>query len=108
MTKYDSPRDELLHKLTLEGWSEHETGDVEAPSGFVSRLNIKADDLGSAYLQKTENIEGIKREDLLGNWILTENSDGFVHVQKYDTPEAAIAVIEVAEDTYSEWLGEGK
>lgn len=90
MGKFDSARDEALYELSLEG-AVPSSGDVEAPTGAFTLLVIVRDDVATLG-----NIPA-------GNFILTENNDGFVGVAEYDSEAEATAAYNKLDEAFGAW-----
>lgn len=87
--KYDSKRDEALHRLSLEGWANKSSGDVEAPSGFYARISVDASELEALHdvLSSDFEVGDLDLNDLIGHFLVIEDNQGFVTVEQYtDAP----------------------
>ena len=73
---------ELLHQITLEGWGNDSAGDLDQ-DGFQASLLIVEP------AEQSELTDAFDREVPVGNWVLTEDEQGFVTVDQYQTPQAA-------------------
>lgn len=97
--KYDTLRDEYLHGMASEGWGIERSGEVDAPTGwFALMINEPAD------MAEIADAFGSPVVGIIGNFVLTETSQGFGEVSIYDTPGAARAAYEELETAYSEWI----
>jgi hypothetical protein len=73
---------ELLHQATVEGWGNDSAGDLDQ-DGFHANLLIVEP------AEQPELTDAFDREVPIGNWVLTEDEQGFVTVDQYQTPQAA-------------------
>jgi hypothetical protein len=73
---------ELLHQVTEEGWGNDSVGDLDE-DGFHASLVIVEP------AERQELSEAFDRAVPAGNWVLTEDQQGFVTVDQYPTPAAA-------------------
>lgn len=103
MSKYDSLRDELLHRLTLAGWSDND-GDVEAPTGYFSALTISFLELEDAKKELgTQDDPYFNYGTLVGSFLITEDSQGFVTVEEFPSEATLIQKLYDLSAEYSEW-----
>lgn len=90
MSKFDSPRDEVLHLLTVEGWANESDGDVQSPTGWFARISNSSAELNEIRdAFKSEVWRSFDWASILGHWMVVEGSDGVVHVGEY-LNEAAV------------------
>jgi len=92
--KYSSARDDLLHYLSVNGWANDSDGNVEAPTGYfweiangpadVHSSNTEFNSLIEEWLQQNPEVTDSEelRSELVGEFILTENNQGFISVYK--------------------------
>lgn len=115
-TRYDSARDEVVGILSSvsEGYGTAETGDVEAPTGYVTLVllddtcDLDVQDTTGAYPVGDEAGEiarayGVTADDIRGSWLVTVNSQGFLDVTRFDTEAEARAAYAIVEECYSVW-----
>lgn len=94
--KYGSAEAEALAEALGEGWYDGQTGTVEAPGGAVSLIHI--DDVATTAL----TFDAALARELVGSWIIVEDSDGFVDASRYSHDEA-VRLFNEAEDGYAAW-----
>lgn len=116
--KYDSRRDEILHALCVADWSNASFGDVEAPGGYVWRIDLDKQDIFGTVSGRNTEFESLldalefydvtisERRALIGHFIVIEDSNGFIYVRSFDTEGDLMHEYEYRELQYSEWLGE--
>jgi hypothetical protein len=73
---------ELLHEVTEQGWGDDSVGDLDEDGFHASLLIIEP-------AEQQELKEAFDRAIPAGNWILTQNRQGFVTVDQYPSPAAA-------------------
>lgn len=106
MSKFNSPRDEVLYGLSLTGWATRSDGDVESPAGwFAIILNLPAEleDLAKNFPELLKEAELEDLDQLLGAFVMTENHDGLVTVTEYDRPHLAWARYKELEAEHTYW-----
>lgn len=112
--KFSSDRDNVLHFLCLADWSNESFGNVEAPTGYVWRISNTANDVSLANTEFTSVIEEWNqsefntdslefRNSLVGHFLLQEDSNGLVHVHKFETEETLLKHFQVLETEFSDW-----
>ncbi len=97
--KYDSLRDEYLHGMSLDGWSSERSGEVDAPTGWFALMINEAQDIAEIADAFGPPVRGI-----IGNFILSESSQGFAYVAVYDTADEARLAFAALNVEYGEWL----
>ena len=107
--KFSSKRDELLWIMSVEGWANESSGNTESPSNWFARFNIYQNELSE--IRSAFDAEGFKEvtdSDLVGNFLVVEDSQGFVYVTKYDTQiQCREAFLELDRE-YGRWLDENE
>lgn len=107
-TKYACPRDEVLGEMQDNGWANASSGNVEAPSGYFSRISNSEAELPEIYQAFESTIEemgtyGFTAEALLGHFLLITDSQGFVNVAQFESEAHLIHDYETLERMYDEW-----
>jgi hypothetical protein len=114
--KYSSDRDNILHYMATSDWANDSFGDVEAPTGYVWRMSNDLQDVQLANTELTSLIEDQLeaydiedgpqfRNSLVGHFLITENDQGAVSVQKFDTESELFALFVELRHEYSKWEG---
>lgn len=103
---FDSARDELLHAMSLEGWANASSGDVECPTGFFARISNDSREIPEIRDAFPTESAGISNADIRGHFLCVENSQGFWYVTRYDNARALVQAYNALEAEYSEWLGD--
>lgn len=115
--KYPSDRDCILHYMCTSEWSNGSFGDVESPTGYVWRITNTYADVHIPNTEvtsliedelKTYDIEDSEdfRESLVGSFLLTEDSNGFVSVQQFDSERALVERFTELQREYDAWAGQ--
>lgn len=89
MPMHDSPRDQVLHAMTREGWASESDGDTESPTGYFSRISNNMADIvsiidafaGDAF----EIAPDFDFSELVGHFLLVENDQGQIFVTAYNS-----------------------
>ena len=115
-TKYDSAADEIIAALSDEaegyGTRDDTTGEVDAPTGYVSLViipadvDLTADYMGGDMIARLAADYGVTAADVAGVHIVTTNDQGFVSVVTFDTEDEARAAFDQLSAEYAEWLGD--
>lgn len=108
MSKYDSPRDEILDMMVKNGWGNKSSGNVESPSGwFAIVTNTMADhtSLEDAFGNERREL-GVPFSDIVGSFVVVENSQGFVTVHDFESEHAAEIVYAECADEYAMWISD--
>jgi hypothetical protein len=84
--RYEHNRDpqlaELLHHVTEEGWGNDSIGDLDEDGFHTSLLIVEP-------AEQQELTEAFERNIPAGNWIFTQDQQGFVTLDQYPTAQAA-------------------
>ena len=118
--KFGSARNAVLYALCCAMWSNDSTGSVEAPTGYVWRISNTVEDTKRANLEFSSVLEAVLSEDLAGygiedtdalraditgNFLVVEDSNGFISVHSFDTEAQVIEAFNAADAAYSAWEG---
>lgn len=118
MGKFNSARDSILSYLCLADWANESTGNVEAPTGYFSRISNEAADVSmentefnsimAEWLEYNSEVTDSPelRSELVGHFIVQSMDSGFVYVGKYDTEKALLEEFQNMENAYFEWDGQ--
>ncbi|QBZ72291.1 hypothetical protein SEA_CIRCINUS_249 [Streptomyces phage Circinus] len=101
--KFDSDRDELFYVMSLEGWANESSGDVECPTGYFARISNGRSDIPSIRDAFPEESRPVSDDEIVGHYLLQENSQGFVSVYDYASEWQLTRAFRILEETYSEW-----
>jgi hypothetical protein len=104
-------RDEALHQLCTGQWANESDGHVEAPTGFFWRITITEAELAEvAQALDSPEPEGLATADLVGAFLVTEDTQGFVHVTRYPDQypdrtgeDRALVAFQAKQRAYTEW-----
>lgn len=98
--KYSTARDSILHYLVTNEWGDASDGDVEAPTGWFARIsnapaevhipNLEITSVLSDWFDANPEVTDSEelRTELVGHFLVVENSQGFVSVEEFPTLEA--------------------
>jgi hypothetical protein len=108
VTKYMTPRDEVLGEMGAQGWANRSTGSVESPTGYVEAISNSEADLIEIHDAFEETIAEMSRfgftpEQLLGHFRLITDEQGFVTVTQYRRQQDLEHDFDEAEAEYSAW-----
>lgn len=106
-SKFSSARDEVLHAMTMVGWGTESSGDVMAPTGHFSRVSNELeemDELMGVFDDEAREAGLRHTHQLIGHFLVAEDNDGRVLVQKYDNAVMLERVYNQLERRYADWL----
>lgn len=104
--KFDSARDEALYVMSVNGWANQSSGNVEAPTGYFSLIcNSRAElpEILDAFETEFASIDGFAPDSLIGNFIMEESEIGFVYVTEFPSEYLAGLHYTRQDETYAEW-----
>lgn len=113
--KYSSARDDILHWMCMAEWANESSGNSESPTGYFWRISNTREDVAQANNEFNSLIDGWFEENqevtdspelrsqLVGFFIVSTVSSGFVYVSQYDTERELLEAYEALEADYSEW-----
>lgn len=114
--KYDSFLHSALHYLCNAGWGDESDGDANDYGSSFTRISLNWEDVRLNNTEFTSLIEewpdfadypnpGRLRADLVGHWLVAEDSQGFVHVRQFPTEGAVKWRFDQFAAHYSAWQG---
>jgi hypothetical protein len=89
---------ELLHQVSLDGWANDSTGDVNQDGVHASLLIVEP-------TEQQELTDAFDQPIPPGNWVLLEDEQGFVTLDEYPSPQAARQAFTRLQD---DWAGPGE
>lgn len=101
--------EKYLLMMVQEGWATGQDGDVEAPTGYfwrITNLPVEMAEIRQAFdddFVETYNEAPPADEELLGSYIIRENSQGLVDVISYPSEAAMIHAFDRAVEELIEW-----
>jgi hypothetical protein len=113
--KYDSARDDLLHWLCTFDWAEESFGNVDEYGAYVWKISNEAVDVfqnngefNSVFEQWHEQCPEVIdsadfRTELVGHFIVTTNSSGFVYVERFESQLARDVEFTIREQAWIDW-----
>ncbi|KMV13930.1 hypothetical protein ACT17_32635 [Mycolicibacterium conceptionense] len=105
MSKFESPRDEVLYQISLDG-TDRAIGDVSTWGGFYSGIGkLLRADLESTYSNELAEA-GASLSDFTEDtyWILREDGSGLVTVYEYSSEREYREALDRIEAEYSIFL----
>ena len=104
-TKYPTALAEVIGTMAAQGWANISSGDVESPSGYFYVMHNPAAEVGEmAEAFSTEMAElGVTAEDITGDFVVIEDSQGFVTVESFDSAWLADRRFAELADMYLVW-----
>jgi hypothetical protein len=114
--KYSSDKDNILHFMATSDWANDSFGNVEAPTGYVWRMTNTVEDVQLSNTELTsligEQLQAYSIEDgqqfrssLVGNFLIAEDSQGFVSVTEYPTAALLEQAYDSLQAIYEDWEG---
>lgn len=97
----------LFQAMITEGWGRQQSGDVESPAGHFARFDIRAADLDAiryAFDGVIATYGNPATAEILGHFLVIEDSYGFVSVIRYTSEAEARAAYNVRNARYYEWF----
>jgi len=104
--RFNSLRDEMLYRMSLDGWAGASAGDVASPYGFFSRITNEPSELESledAFGEMFEGANFTATDELVGSFLITESSQGFVDVQEFPSFKALDVAFDQRVGLYESW-----
>jgi hypothetical protein len=105
--KFDGdPIREFLWMISMHTGADETSGNSEAPTGWFARFSIDFSELDSLAENFAEEVELSGLTDIravVGHWLITENDQGAVFIESFDTEEALKARFDELDAEYSEW-----
>lgn len=109
-SRYGSLRDETLHLMSLEGWANETSGDVESPTGCFSRVSNLLSELPELEEVFSSDIRTIGLTDssaLLGHFLIIETGSGLVRAVQFDSESELLAAYYELDVAYMAWAEQG-
>lgn len=105
-TKFADLTEEMLYRMSLDGWCNEQNGRSEATTGWFARVSISRDELSEVAQAFEEEMAGAGFTDttaLVGHFLLREDDQGFVEVFEYDNEEEVKKAYGVLERQFEAW-----
>jgi hypothetical protein len=118
--KYSSARDSILHFMCISDWANDSNGNSEAPTGYfwkisnttseVNKQNTETNSLLDEWFQQNPEVRDsvALRQELVGNFIVNEDSNGFIYVMTVETQKTLNEIYENLETKFYEWDDQGE
>lgn len=96
---------------SLETDSDMVGGEVESPSDWFAKVIITPESLDTDWVlldgQVMEDHQAnINKEDLLGIWLVRNDSQGFIHVEHFPSEDDLDVEFKRLMDIWNEWMDE--
>lgn len=116
--KYDSARDDILHFMCTSDWANESTGNSVDWEGYawrisnttseVNKQNTEVNSLLEDWFKSNAEVRDsvALRQELVGNFLVVELSNGMIDVASFDTPEALKEAYDAFEARYNEWASD--
>lgn len=109
--KFGNHVDEALYEMSLEGWGNESSGDVEAPTGWFARISITAEELDEvvqAFEERLAEIGLDGNSSLIGHWLLREDDQGFVEAEEFDSEGELQSAYAELDQAYGLWASQNE
>lgn len=100
----------VLQAMVTGGWANESDGDVESPQGAFARVsNSEAEVYGepgsivSTFSDVIAMYGMTDTNELIGHFLVREDSQGFVYITSYDNPIALTRDFQQLQDDYALW-----
>lgn len=96
----------LFDAIVSGGWANRSDGDVESPTGhfaLVSNSREELPELRQAFSDVIDTYGDVSDDDLIGHFIVTTDSDGFVDVTRYPSVVSAASEFVTLSRRYTAW-----
>ena len=102
----DTAKEALFRAMLNHGWFIKSDGDVECPLGYFGYVNNEQNELRSIYDAFEDTVKAYGEpddEDVVGNFFAYINSNGTIHIYRYDKLDDAKRQFEWHIIEYGEW-----
>jgi len=102
---FASTRDQVLYRMAIEQWACESTGDIQAAASWLCWLsNSPAElaDILDAFRDDIDQAQLADPQQLVGNFLMTQNNRGYVEVAEYETEDAVREAYTRLAPTYGE------
>lgn len=98
----------VLQAMVSEGWANQSDtdGNVDSPHGAFARVSNSEAELSEVVEAFEDVITAYGMDDtreLIGHFLVVEDSQGFVHVTSYDDEVSLTRDFQQLQDAYAEW-----
>jgi hypothetical protein len=109
-----TPLEAVLQAMISEGWANESDGNVDSPTGHFARVSNSESELPEVVDAFEDVITTYGMDDtreLIGHFLVVEDSQGFVHISAYDNPIDLTRDFQELQDAFAKWdedNGEGE
>ena len=96
----------VLQAMVTGGWANESDGNVEAPTGHFARVSNSEAELSEVVQAFDDVITAYGMDDtseLVGHFLITEDSNVIVFVSNYDNTIALTRDFQSLQDSYAFW-----
>ena len=96
----------LFQAMISDYWFTKSSGDVESPTGafaYVTNTDKELPSILDAFTEITDVYGVPNAEDMTGSFLVVEDSQGNVHISRYDSDTAARAAYMRLEADFLDW-----
>ena len=106
--KFNNLTDQMLYRLSIDGWCNESSGSAEAPTGWFARISISLAELPEIVDAFDEPMAGagfVETESLIGHHLIIEDGSGPLRVIAYDSEPELRSDYRALTTAYDEWTG---
>jgi hypothetical protein len=101
-----TPLEALFDAMVTGGWANESTGDVESPTGHFARISNAPNELSEirqAFDDTLTTYGNVSDEDMTGHFLVVTDSQGFIHIHRFDSETALVHEYRNMEADYADW-----
>lgn len=105
--KFENGREEVLYRISLDGWANAIDGHCESSTGTFAKIIIEPEELAEiteAFEEEIEEAGLTDTQELIGRWLLLENGLGQIALRAYEGLEELNHDYQMLSDAHSLWL----
>jgi hypothetical protein len=96
----------LFQAMIYDYWFTKSSGDVESPTGYfayVTNTDREILSILDAFTEVTDVYGVPNTEDMIGSFVVVEDSQGGIHINRYDSDDQAHAAFMRLEADFLDW-----
>lgn len=105
--KFGNARERVLYQMSVDGWANESSGEVEATTGYFAKIVVEPAELPEvvdAFEEEIADAGMTDTQELIGNWLLLENALGQIAVRAYEGREELDHDYRILSEAYGAWL----